>query len=406
MNLTVLPSRLDHIDRVLPPHHDLSVETLINQHTLLPFYGCFWSPRRILNLRRSMRYASKSKAEPSAGLHASHVKLPQWLRYCPECSQGDRQKVGFRYWHRLHQLPGVNICAVHATRLEDTTIPARVLGKWQRLVTAEEGIRLRTRLPRSIRDKRDHETILRIARDCEWLLSTSCTGVNTLELRRRYLSLLQERQFATWAGRLRRSRIVAELSKYYSREVLGHIGCDLGPPDRNNWAIRMFHKSRIEQAHPLQHLLVIQWLGFSVSAFMSLEREALPFGNGPWPCLNPSTNHYKDLRIKTCRVSRSAKGSAPLGLFSCATCQFTYVRRGPDEAPEGAFRIGRVKIWGKWWEECLRELWMDPTIGFKDMQTQLGVCFATVKRQAKRLGLRPRQFLERDTESALGRKAA
>lgn len=390
VNLTLLPSRLGHLERALPSRHGLSIDALIDQHTLLPFFGSFWSSKRVLTTREAMRYANKIKTEASAGLHGSHIQLPQWLRYCPKCSEEDRQRIGFRYWHRLHQVPALDICARHGVWLEHTAIPARMLGKWQRLVTAEEGIRLRTRRHKVFRNKSDHQIILKLARDCEWLLRRPCAGINTLELRQQYLSLLHERRLATWNGRLRRNRIVAELDKYYSRELLTHFGCDLGPTDRNNWAIRIFHKSRIAKAHPLQHLLVIHWLGFSVSEFICMKRNSLPFGKGPWPCLNRSADHYKDLRIERCQVSRSARDGAPLGLFSCATCQFTYVRRGPDQGPEDAFRIGKVKSWGSRWDAYLKKIWVDPTIEFKDMQTRLGVCFATIKRQAARLGLGPR----------------
>lgn len=406
LNLTLLPSRLGHLGRVLPSHHDLTVDALIDQHTLLPFLGSFWSPQRVLTLRRAMQDANCIKTEASAGLHASHIKLPQWLRYCVECAGEDRQRIGFRYWHRIHQLPVIDVCPIHETNLENSPVPARMLGRWNRLVTAEEGTRRGVRLRRAVRDKRDREMLLALARDCEWLLGKSCTGLNILELRQQYLSLLQERQLATWAGRLRRPRIVSEIRRYYSDKLLDHLGCTLGSPDRNNWTIRIFHRSRIEQVHPLHHLLIIHWLGLSVSEFMSRQRESLPFSKGPWPCLNSSADHYQNLRIKICEVSRSAKGGTPLGLFSCPTCQFTYARRGPDRRPEDSFRIGKVKVWGTEWDRYLRRLWLDPTIQFKDMQSRLGVCFATIKRQASRLDLPPRRLLKITGARILREKAA
>lgn len=60
-------------------------------------------------------------------------------------------------------------------------------------------------------------------------------------------------------------------------------------------------------------------------------------------------------------------------------------------------RIGKVRIWGRDWDNNLRRLWMDPTIEFREMGVRLGVCFATIKRQAARLGLPPRRSLNSAT---------
>ncbi|KXK00595.1 MAG: hypothetical protein UZ03_NOB001002760 [Nitrospira sp. OLB3] len=406
LNLTLLPGRLGHLDRALPTHHDWSVDALIDEHTLLPFFASFRSRQRVLALRRAMQETNGIKVEAFAGLHASHIKLPQWLRYCVDCAAEDHLRIGFRYWHRIHQLPLIDVCPVHEAQLINTSVSARMRGRWKRLVTADEAIHRSIRRPGGTHDKKKRETILALARDCEWLLQKSCTGIKIVELRQQYLSLLQERQLATWAGRLRRSRIVAEIGRYYTHKFLDHLGCALGKPDRNNWVIRSFHESRIEQVHPLQHLLIIHWLGLSASELMSMHRESLPFGKGPWPCLNRSADHFRKFLIQACRVSRSPKGGVPLGLFSCPACQFTYVRRGPDEGPKDAFRIGKVRIRGREWERNLRSLWMNPAVQFKEMRARLGVCFATIKRQAARLDLPPRHLLKAVLSDRFQGKAA
>ncbi|MBR1752184.1 MAG: TniQ family protein [Ruminococcus sp.] len=39
------------------------------------------------------------------------------LRYCPVCAADDREKYGETYWHRVHQIPEISVCAKHRCRL-------------------------------------------------------------------------------------------------------------------------------------------------------------------------------------------------------------------------------------------------------------------------------------------------
>ena len=46
----------------------------------------------------------------------------KYLRYCPQCVKEDRERHGETYWHRKHQIYGVDVCSVHGCRLEESTI--------------------------------------------------------------------------------------------------------------------------------------------------------------------------------------------------------------------------------------------------------------------------------------------
>lgn len=59
------------------------------------------------------------------------------LRFCPICVSEDRERFGESYWHRLHQLQGMNCCNIHKCRLIDSSVI--ISGKDSpKLVTAEE----------------------------------------------------------------------------------------------------------------------------------------------------------------------------------------------------------------------------------------------------------------------------
>jgi len=46
-----------------------------------------------------------------------HLRDGVALRLCPQCIKDDVDKYGFSYWHRCHQLPGVQACHIHGSTL-------------------------------------------------------------------------------------------------------------------------------------------------------------------------------------------------------------------------------------------------------------------------------------------------
>lgn len=98
----------------------MSIAELIEKHTMFPYYGRFL-PRERRQQALSMLiqmderyhnliYVTKSKS------------ITRHLRYCPACAADDRRKYGEAYWHRSHQLFGVNICPVHGCELMNSPV--------------------------------------------------------------------------------------------------------------------------------------------------------------------------------------------------------------------------------------------------------------------------------------------
>ncbi len=46
----------------------------------------------------------------------------RYLRYCPLCAKEDRNVYGETYWHRAHQMMGVNFCPKHGCSLMNSSI--------------------------------------------------------------------------------------------------------------------------------------------------------------------------------------------------------------------------------------------------------------------------------------------
>jgi hypothetical protein len=118
-------------------------------------------------------------------------------------------------------------------------------------------------------------------------------------------------------------------------------------------------------------------------------KEYKPFGDGPWPCLNPVAQHFKKPKVTTHRIikcKRSGTDLRPIGIFTCE-CGYIYTRIGPDLKEEDRYNIYGVPSYGHIWEAVLSEKWKNPANALKDIAKSLGVAGDTAKRHAIRLGL-------------------
>lgn len=108
-----LPGRLGYLVAALPPGHAYTVDWLIDQHTLFPFYAPFLTSARANRVRAEMAGTQPANPRGLTGLNTYRVPLPDFFRYCPCCVEEDRVACGECYWHRLHQTPGVEVCPQH-----------------------------------------------------------------------------------------------------------------------------------------------------------------------------------------------------------------------------------------------------------------------------------------------------
>jgi TniQ len=80
-----LPSHLRRFAESLPPCNGLTVQRVIDKHTLLPFYGPFLPVKRYTRVREDMEGTDGAAIHKCSGITPSNVRLHDWLRYCPVC---------------------------------------------------------------------------------------------------------------------------------------------------------------------------------------------------------------------------------------------------------------------------------------------------------------------------------
>jgi hypothetical protein len=93
--------------------NQLSVNYLIQAHTLLPLFAPFLTSRQEGIAIATMSGPSGTGLKMTLGLTAAGFEHYGSLRFCSCCAGRDHRHKGQAYWHRIHQAPGVLVCPYH-----------------------------------------------------------------------------------------------------------------------------------------------------------------------------------------------------------------------------------------------------------------------------------------------------
>lgn len=386
-----LPCRIQSFVDRLPLGHCYNVDFFIDNHTLFPYYQAFL-PKERRRLARDEMILGKGKGiHALVGIHTQ--RLPStWFRFCPKCVEEDKRKFGECYWHRLHQLPGVEICPLHEVLIEKSIVrTGRRNNGLLYLISAEQA--LIDALPSRTSTFSNFDALLQIAQESAYFLEHPHLALDISMLNQKYRAILSLRGFLTARGSIREQELFKAFEEYYSQELLSFLQCNFriaGERLRGQWLGRIFNQSesiRHLALLPLYHLLTIRFLGFTLKTILSQEIVPFaPFSTGPWPCLNPVCEHFQQRVISSFCIPDLNKKGIVVGRFSCQ-CGYTYSRSGPDSSPEDAFRKGSVLSYGPVWDAKFIELWRDSTVSKSKMGSILGITRNTLDSHARRLQL-------------------
>ena len=367
-----LPTRLNLLFNRLPVGAEFSVDEIIKQHTLLPFYIPFLSRQREQDSLKAMLLNGGRGIHNITGIIASTVKPPKFLRFCQQCFKEDENKYGESYWHRVHQVPGIITCPIHKEPVRDSSVAVHSINPNEYLACTEEICHLGVGV---IPYAAQFLTIANgYSEDVAWLLESgqACRGLEWY--REQYLALLMRKNLATPSGRVFQRELASDFNSFYLPEYLRLVQSSILPSD-TSWLSSIVRKPR-KAIHPLRHLLMIRYLYGSVASFFSDMKVYEPFGRAPWLCLNAAAEHFMEPVVDECEITYCSDTKKPVGTFSCG-CGFVYSRRGPDISDADRHKIGRIKQFGLIWEARLQEL-KRSGISFREIAKRLNVDTNTV----------------------------
>jgi TniQ protein/Tn7-like transposition protein D len=227
-----LPSRLEFLAKQLPSGGP-NAETLLRNHTLLPLYLPFLPKERAEKCKQAALGDGGKSLPFLTGVMASKIVQPTNLRLCPLCAAEDTRAYGEPYWHRSHQIAGLPTCYRHGVLLLET--PTR---RGSRLNRHEFHCPPKTQqdidAPYTEGDGRLHI-------DAHWLLNRNDFEPGLDLLKVNYLVILQEKR----------------------------LGCPLSTDQNSSWLADML-RDRPRCAHPIQHLLLINFLGHTAQSFFEI----------------------------------------------------------------------------------------------------------------------------------------
>lgn len=371
-------------------HHfsNMNVADWINHHTLYNYYTNFTNMKVKSNVLEGMTNSSgKHILHYITGQMAGNVKEHICFRYCPVCLKEDIEKFGETYWRTYHQLPSVFVCLEHSTILKNSS----VLFRQRNLSFAHPS--LKNCISNKDNDQGDFSKInfgllLNIAIE-SFKITIKDYAFDQAMILKIYRYLLQLKGYVKAKGTIDQHKLREDFILFYRKDFLNLMQSFPCGVEGKCWLRSITRKHR-KSFHPVRHLLLIHFLGESVDTIHQyINKDYNPFGEGPYPCLNPAASHYLKPVITNVEVTRCSISKKPVGTFYCS-CGFVYSRKGPDLVQEDRQKIGRIKEFGHIWIQRLNHLIYVEKMSFRACARILKVDTKTVIKYVKNPEMGPK----------------
>ncbi|WP_186321498.1 TnsD family Tn7-like transposition protein [Bacillus sp. FJAT-22090] len=334
--IDILVSKINHFSNEYTLHYFLS------KHSSSPLYTPFIN-NKIHNTAVALEFHLKSKKK-----YKWDVPSKDYLYYCSKCVQQSIDRYGESYWNRVFQVPGVMVCSKHARFLDisQINIVKNPINKF--ILPIEDVNKLEGN------DNTIIEQLIEIASNIEYFFNNEVKKFNFKQLYEKYFEFIKIAGIATPKSTLK-SRLGELIISKFNEETLDILNSN---PRNNKW-LSYLSIERIKHIHPVRHVLLMMTLSESVESFINTSPQYLPFGSGPWVCMNPLSDHYLDKTISEIEVifnDRSGKFRAD---FICS-CGFTYTLNTGESNPLSINKFSRrVKKKGMVWEREFDKLVSD-----------------------------------------------
>jgi hypothetical protein len=288
-----LLSQVGHIWHIQP-------KEIIAQHTHLPLFQSFLPTQRYETLEADLISGHVNPSMSRTGINASLIHWPSSYKICPHCWGNQLELLGYPYWQRLFQSPGLTVCPKHKCRLINTGLTIHS-SRRHRFIGAHEHQDV-SYLPEAATPYE-----LKLASMVEALLKSKVDYISTVQWTRYYQHL------ASYVGVMQGARIdhqaIANLvQKRWSIEWLHQQGLDIGRD--NTWLLSMFRKHRRAYSY-LQHFIV--WLSLRDTPINLIEE--FSFARTFTTVTTPKKNHVLTKNI----TKRNATRNKWLNLRQCST---------------------------------------------------------------------------------------
>lgn len=248
-------------------------EFIVKTATTIPFYTQFRTQNVAASALKRIRGNSSYGIAQSLGMAKTGVYSHPPRRSCFQCIQADKAEYGFAYWRRDHQLPGVLICPKHGAALlslpydHDSIYSQTVLwpdDDWNLMNTST--------LP-------DWPTDTRITLHRLALLAADMAkgelagGYSERKMKNACLTVLRERNLTAPDGSLVLPQALHEYGRHFKcvaciPEIAAATQGSIRP-------ILYLLRQRHSRTHPLEWMLIIDWLFGEWTSFQECYQQAI-----------------------------------------------------------------------------------------------------------------------------------
>jgi len=246
-----------------------SVSELIRKNTMYLYFTAFVPEEKAERIYQLMQSDNGSRIYNEIGLNNKILKLNNFLRFCPECYKEDIDKYGETYWHRMHQVAGLDYCINHKCRLLDSGVSVRNKNR-QEYINADLELK-KYDIEQMEREQQcslffDTNDILEksiiLGKDVQYFMNNVVKHKELNYFREIYLDKLIKLGLANRKS-IFQDIILLQFKLYWGEDFLNSINCNFDIKKASNWVTTITRKHR-KGFHPIQHILVINFLGLDV----------------------------------------------------------------------------------------------------------------------------------------------
>lgn len=273
------PCHLIDLVQALPSSANLSLDSIIARHTLLPYYQPFLTKLQLANAQFQMAYQGGIGLKTKLGIIASRLETTSRTRFCPTCLITDVRDYGTAYWHRVHQLLGVWICPHCQTPL--LVVDHHWLARGPRRLYLPQDEDIQAHAHPLLLNGRQRRSLLTVARNSLRLLEANARPQSATLIRQAFLKVAIERGLASPSGRLCLGQLAHYLRRYFETlPMSGEFLVLRGELDSLPacWVTKILRKPRGTH-HPFKYLMLGSAFGLDLSSVLH--------ANGVPPCLPP-----------------------------------------------------------------------------------------------------------------------
>lgn len=337
-----------------------TVDTIVLKHTLYKAYSAFMTKERQKALLEGMVNSSKN-VHIVLGINPSSLKRSDLPKFCPLCSREDYAKYGEAYFHRLHQIPNLNVCPDHGCLTIEYCPSTNELSGFKYFHLTKKSVEDAEVIYNSC------DTMAKISLLFRDLL-TGKLNLNYQEIN--YKETIELNGFFK-NNYLIRSELVDKFQKYYKGVRDEYLKSRV--TDSYHWLGGIILRPHTI-FNPFQYMLFNQFVeDMHRRTEIKIQH---PFGSGPWLCFNKAANHYLKSVITNLTLEMTSENKT-VGLFKCS-CGMVYSKQFAKV--HGSLKEKtRIRERGQLWLDKLNKCIMEGC-SLRETARILGTAASTVRK--------------------------